>query len=86
MGRKCSTDGVERGACRVLVGKPERKGPLGRPRSRYDDNITRVVPKVMSNFFLHAKWEQQMKEIAVVDGTNCCIILECLVTSIACVT
>ena len=31
----------------------------------------RVVPKVMSNFFLHANWEQQMKESAVVDGTSC---------------
>jgi hypothetical protein len=27
------------GACRVLVGKPERKRPLGRPRRRWDDNI-----------------------------------------------
>ena len=47
---------------------------------------TRVVPKVMSNFFLHANWEQQTKESAVVDGTSCCVILECLVTSIACIT
>ena len=28
-----------RNAYRVLVGKPERKRPLGRPRSRWDDNI-----------------------------------------------
>ena len=49
-------------------------------------HITRVVPKVMSNFFLHANWEQQTKESAVVDGTSCCVILECLVTSIACIT
>ena len=47
---------------------------------------TRAVPKVMSNYFLHAKWEQQTKESAVVDGTSCCVILECLVTSIACIT
>ena len=40
----------------------------------------------MSNFFLHANWEQQTKEIAVVDGTSCCVILECLVKSIACIT
>ena len=46
----------------------------------------RAVPKVMSTFFLHAKWEQQTKESAVVDGTSCCVILECLVTSIACIT
>ena len=50
------------------------------------DKTTRVVPKVMSNFFLHANWEQQTKDSAVVDGTRCCVILECLVTSIACIT
>ena len=37
-------------------------------------------------FFLHANWEQQTKESAVVDGTSCCVILECIVTSIACIT
>ena len=47
--------------------------------------ITRVVPKVMSNVFLYANWEQQTKESAVVDGTSCCVILECLVTPIACI-
>jgi len=49
-------------------------------------NVTRVVPKVISNNFLHANWEQQTKESMVVDGTSCCVILECLVTSIACIT
>ena len=47
---------------------------------------TRVVPQVMSNLFLHSKWEQQTKESAVVDGTSCCVILKCFVTSIACIT
>ena len=28
-----------RGVLRVLVGKPEEKKPLGRPRCRWDDNI-----------------------------------------------
>jgi len=32
--------GEERGVCRVLVGKPEGKRPLGRPRRRWVDNIT----------------------------------------------
>ena len=36
--------------------------------------------------FLHANWEQQTKGSAVLDGTSCCVILECLVTSIACIT
>jgi hypothetical protein len=29
----------DRGVHRVLVGKPERKIPLGRPRRRWEDNI-----------------------------------------------
>jgi hypothetical protein len=35
--------GEERGVHRVLVGKPEGKSPLGRPRLRWDDNIKVVV-------------------------------------------
>ena len=31
--------GERRGVYRVLVGKPEGKRPLGRPRSRWNDNI-----------------------------------------------
>ena len=31
--------GKGRGVHRVLVGKPEGKGPLGRPRRRWEDNI-----------------------------------------------
>jgi hypothetical protein len=31
--------GVGRGAYRVLVGRPEGKRPLGRPRRRWEDNI-----------------------------------------------
>jgi hypothetical protein len=35
----CSADGEERGVHMVLVGKPEGKRPLGRPRRRWDYNI-----------------------------------------------
>ena len=31
--------GEWRGVYRLLVGKPEGKRPLGRPRSRWEDNI-----------------------------------------------
>jgi hypothetical protein len=31
--------GDKRNACRILVGKPEGKRPLGRPRRRWVDNI-----------------------------------------------
>ena len=38
--------GEERGVCRVLVGKPEGKKPLGRPRRRWVDNIRMDLQKV----------------------------------------
>jgi hypothetical protein len=38
MGREYSTNG-ERNVCRILVGKPEGKRPLGRPRLRLVNNI-----------------------------------------------
>jgi hypothetical protein len=38
MGGACSSDGG-RVLYRVLVGKPEGKRPLGRPRRRWEDNI-----------------------------------------------
>jgi hypothetical protein len=31
--------GAKGNACRILVGKPEGKRPLGRPRRRWEDNI-----------------------------------------------
>jgi hypothetical protein len=36
MGRPCSSNGEKRNAYRLLVGKPEGKRPLGRPRCRWD--------------------------------------------------
>jgi hypothetical protein len=38
--------GEERGAHRVLVGKPERKRPFGRPRCRWKDNIKMDLQEV----------------------------------------
>ena len=38
--------GEERGAYRVLVGKPEGKRPLGRPRRRWLDNIRMDLQEV----------------------------------------
>jgi hypothetical protein len=38
--------GEERGVHMVLVGKPEVKRPLGRPRSRWEDNIKMDVEEV----------------------------------------
>jgi hypothetical protein len=39
MGMACSTDGKMRVADSILVGKPEGKRPLERPRLRWEDNI-----------------------------------------------
>jgi len=38
--------GEERGVCRVLVGKPERRRPLGRPRPRWVDKIMMDLQEV----------------------------------------
>ena len=38
--------GEERGVYRVLVGKPEGKRPLGRPRHRWVDNIRTAFQEV----------------------------------------
>jgi hypothetical protein len=35
----CSTNGKKRDAYRILVRKPERKTPLGRPRCSWMDNV-----------------------------------------------
>jgi hypothetical protein len=39
MGRSCSTNVEKKNACRILVGKPEGKRPLRRPRRRRVNNI-----------------------------------------------
>ena len=46
MGRECSTYGKRRGVYRALVGKPEGKRPLGRPRLRWEDNIKMYLQAV----------------------------------------
>jgi len=38
--------GEERGVLRILVGKPEGKRPLGRPRRRWVDNIRSDLQEV----------------------------------------
>jgi hypothetical protein len=35
-----------RGAYRILVGRPEGRGPLGRPRRRWEDNIKMDLQEV----------------------------------------
>jgi hypothetical protein len=39
MGRACRRNDEKRNAYRILVGKPEGKRPLERPRRKWVDNI-----------------------------------------------
>jgi hypothetical protein len=39
MGRTCGTYGARSGAYRTLVGKPEVRRPLERPRRRWEDTV-----------------------------------------------
>jgi len=45
--------GKDRGVHRVLVGKPEGKRPLGRPRRRWEDNIKMDLQEVGGG---HGDW------------------------------
>jgi hypothetical protein len=46
MGETCSTYGERSAVYMILVGKPERKRPLGRPRRRWEDNIKMALQEV----------------------------------------
>jgi len=48
--------GVERGVYRVLVGKPEGKRPLGRPRCRWVDNIKMDLQEVGCEMWTGLGW------------------------------
>jgi hypothetical protein len=39
MGRTCSTNGDERNTYRILLGRPEGKRPVGRPKPKWVNNI-----------------------------------------------
>jgi hypothetical protein len=43
MGGACNTNGENRNAYRILVGKPEGTKPLGRLRCRWVDNIKMIL-------------------------------------------
>jgi hypothetical protein len=45
-GGACSSNGEKRNAYRLLVGKPEGKKRLGRPRRRWVDNITMDLSEI----------------------------------------
>jgi hypothetical protein len=39
MDRACNTPGQKTNSYKVLVGEPEGRRPLGRPKRRWEDNI-----------------------------------------------
>jgi len=48
--------GERRGIYRVLVGKPEGKRPLGRPRHRWRDNIKIDLQEVGCGVWTGSPW------------------------------
>ena len=48
--------GEDRGVQRVLVGKPEGKRPLGRPRNRWEDNIKMDLQEVCGGGVVGTGW------------------------------
>jgi len=48
--------GEGRGVYRVLVGKPEGKRPLGRPRHRWEDNIKMDLQEVGCGVWTGLRW------------------------------
>jgi hypothetical protein len=53
MGGACTAYGEGRGMYRVLVGKPEGKRPLERPRRRWEDNMKAGLQEVGKPYNLH---------------------------------
>ena len=52
----CSAYGGEERLQRVLVGKPEEKKPLGRPRHRWEDNIKIDLQDVGCGVWTGTSW------------------------------
>jgi hypothetical protein len=46
MSRACSTNGEKRNTYGILVGMPEEKRPLGRPKRRYVANIKMYLREI----------------------------------------
>jgi hypothetical protein len=45
LARHLAHGGEKRNACRILVGKPGGKRPLGRQRCRWEDNIKQIIER-----------------------------------------
>jgi len=47
---------VRKGICRLLVGKPEGKRPLGRPRRKLEDTIKMDLQEVGCGVWTGSSW------------------------------
>jgi hypothetical protein len=56
MGRTCIKYGETRGAYRLLMGKPEGKTQLGRPRRRGKDNIKWIRERLDKETYTEYIW------------------------------
>jgi hypothetical protein len=52
----CSAYGGEEMRIQSFVGKPEEKGPLGRPSSRWEDNIKMYLQEVGFGVWTGSSW------------------------------
>jgi len=76
--------GEARGRYRVLVGKPDGKRPLGRPRRRWVDNIRMDLQEVgcgsecsTCELILTTRLAQTSPDLATLQGSSCTDIMTC---------
>ena len=58
MGGALERMGERRGVYRVLVGKPEGKRPLGRPKRRWEDNVKVDLQEVGCGVWTGSSWHR----------------------------
>jgi hypothetical protein len=60
MGEACSTNGEKMNACRILVGKPEGRTQLRRPRRRWVYNIKMDLREIGWDGmnWIHVAWDR----------------------------
>jgi hypothetical protein len=56
MGVTCSTNGERRNPYRILVGYPEGRRPLGRPRRRWVGNIKMDLREIRWDGWIRLMW------------------------------
>jgi hypothetical protein len=73
MGRACNMNGEKRNAYRILVGKPERKRPLGRPRHSWVYNIKMNLGEMGGMDWIHLAQDRDQWRALVNMIMNLCV-------------